>query len=167
MPWNLSSLWKTTPKKPWTFHCMIILKDYLWIGGGEIAGTGTTSARKYDTDATCRDKYLTTANYPLVLLAKLGHPNPWKADHCHSGMPEFKWFCFSTLKLWIRIMSRIWPSKRFVAHSLSRSSPPLWMAFWMHRHLQLSLTQYSIFICEIALISSLSPEWKWESWTTE
>lgn len=52
---------------------MNILRDYLWIGRGEIADTDTTSASKYDTDATNTDKYFAIANYYLVVLAKLGH----------------------------------------------------------------------------------------------
>lgn len=121
MPRNLLRLFKTTSRKSWTFHCMNVLKDYLCIGRREIAGTDTTSASSYDTDATHRDKYFTTANYYLLGLAKLGPEDLWKADHCQASLSEFRCLFFWTLKLWIRIMSRIWPSQRSVAHSLSRS----------------------------------------------
>lgn len=62
---------------------MNILKDYLWIRRGEIAGTDTTSANKYDIDATYKNKYFTIANYYFVVLAKLGHQlDLWRAHHC-------------------------------------------------------------------------------------
>lgn len=78
-------------------------------------------------------------------------------------MPEFKCLSLSNLKLWIRTM-RVWLSQRFVVHSLLRPWPPLWMTSWMHHHSRISVIQNSIFIFEIALMSSLSPEWKWGSW---
>lgn len=75
---------------------MNILKDYLWIGREEITDTDTTSASKYDTDATQRNKYFTIANYYFVVLAKLGHQDLWRAYHCQQAslnLDVYVWSC--------------------------------------------------------------------------
>lgn len=102
------------------------------------------------------------------------HLVPWKNSVSRtsgsrifsSSRLEFRYLRLSALKLSTRTMRRVWTSQKFVARSLSRPWPPLWLTFWLHCHSHISLTQNNILIFQIALISSLSLEWKWGSWVT-
>lgn len=102
------------------------------------------------------------------------HLVPWKNSVSRtsgsrifsSSRLEFRYLRLSALKLSIRTMRRVWTSQKFVARSLSRPWSPLRLTSWLHCHFHISLTQNSILIFQIALISSLSLEWKWGSWVT-
>lgn len=95
------------------------------------------------------------------ILAELDHQDVWKANNFQASMPKFRCLSSSAVKSGIsESMRRLWPSQRFMVHSLLRPWKPLWMATGVHCHSHMSLTHIGNFIFEISLIFSFSPEWK-------
>lgn len=150
--WNLLNLWKNYPQ------------GNLGFSTGERACTSNTYSKQVNmTQRCCMQKQ----NHDHILYVGKTQPaGLLEAEYFQAGRLEFRFLRLSALKLSVRTMRRVWTSQKFVAHSLSRPWPPLWLTSWLHCHSHISLTQNSILIFQIALISSLSLEWKWGSWVT-